>query len=177
MMAVNQAAVGANIMNPLVVYSSEHAMQVCGIFGVPTTNSGVVPPLPCPGPSTRDLESSNNLDRDYVRVLAIRMRSNGQCLPRGSADCGGETNNTYALRLSLRPLLALRIAFRECDVFFFGTASKNGGNNSNSESSGDAVHLNDVHVDAWGKKDARFGRKARAESATVVAIMVSVLGV
>jgi len=82
-----------------------------------------------------------------------------------------------ALRLSLRPLLALRIAFRECDVFFLGTASKNGGNNSSNESSGDAAHLNDVHVDAWGKKDARFGRKARAESATVVAMMVSVLSV
>ena len=53
-----------------------------------------------------------------------------------------------ALRLSLRPLLALRIAFRECDVFFLGTASKNGGNNSSNESSGDAAHLSDVHVDA-----------------------------
>ena len=81
----------------------------------------------------------------------------------------------YALRLSLRPLLALRIAFRECDVFFLGTASKNGGNNSSNESRGDAVHLNDVHVDTWGKKDARFGRKARAESVTVAAMTGSVL--
>ena len=73
--------------------------------------------------------------------------------------------------------MALRIAFRECDVFFLGTASKNGGNSSSSESSGDAVHLNVVHVDAWGKKDAKFGRKARAESATVVAMTGSVLSV
>ena len=75
-----------------------------------------------------------------------------------------------ALRLSLRPLLALRIAFRECDVFFLGTASKNGGNNSSNELSGDTVHPNVVHADAWGKKDARFGRKARVESAMVVAM-------
>ena len=90
-----------------------------------------------------------------------------------SADCGSNICEVYALRLSLRPLLALRIAFRECDVFFLGTASKNGGNNSSNESRGDAVHLNDVHVDAWGKKDARFGKEARTESAMVVA-MVSV---
>ena len=70
--------------------------------------------------------------------------------------------------------MALRIAFRECDVFFLGTASKNGGNNSSNESSGDAVHLNDVHVDGWGKKDARFEREARAESVTVVAMTVLV---
>lgn len=73
--------------------------------------------------------------------------------------------------------MALRIAFRECDVFFFGTASKNGGNNSSNESSGDAAHLNGVHVDDWGKKDARFGRKARAESATVEAMTVVVVSV
>jgi hypothetical protein len=70
-------------------------------------------------------------------------------------------------------LFALRIAFRECDVFFLGTASKNGGNNSSNESRGDAVHLNDVHVDTWGKKDARFGKRARAElSAMVVAMTI-----
>jgi hypothetical protein len=92
-----------------------------------------------------------------------------------SAHYDGRIDQGHALRLSLRPLLALRIAFRECDVFFLGTASKNGGNNSNNESSGDAVHLNDVHVDAWGKNDARFGRKARAESATVVAMTVPVV--
>jgi len=73
--------------------------------------------------------------------------------------------------------LALRIAFRECDVFFLGTASKNGGNNSSNESSGDAAHPNVAHVDAWGKKDARFGRKARVASATVVAMTGSVLSV
>ena len=89
----------------------------------------------------------------------------------------GKINQRHVLRLSLRPLLALRIAFRECDVFFLGTASKNGGNSSSNESSGDAAHLNDVHVDAWGKNDARFGRKARAENATVVAILVLVVSV
>lgn len=88
---------------------------------------------------------------------------------------GEKIDEKCALRLSLRPLLALRIAFRECDVFFFGTASKNGGNNSSSESRGDAVHLNDAHVDTWGKKDARFGRKGRAESAMVAAMTGSVL--
>jgi len=94
-----------------------------------------------------------------------------------SANRGGNFDRRHALRLSLRPLLALRIAFRECDVFFLGTASKNGGNNSNNESRGDAVHLNDVHVDAWGKKDARLGREARAESAMVVAMVVPVVSV
>ena len=88
-----------------------------------------------------------------------------------------EKTEEYTLRLSLSPLFALRIAFRECDVFFFGTASKNGGNNSSKESRGDADHLNDVHVDACGKKDARFGRKERVESATVAAMMVSVVSV
>ena len=92
-------------------------------------------------------------------------------------NCDRKPDEEYALRLSLRPLLALRIALRECDVFFLGTASKNGGNNSSSESRGEAVHLNDVHVDAWGKKYARFGRKARAESAMVVAMRVLVASV
>lgn len=46
------------------------------------------------------------------------------------------------LCLSLRPLFALRIAFLECEVFFLGTASRNGGNNSINDSSGDEVHLN-----------------------------------
>ena len=89
-----------------------------------------------------------------------------------SADCGGKIDKEHALRLSLRPLLALRIAFRECDVFFLGTASRNGGNNSSNESRGDAVHLNDVHVDAWGRKVARFWKEARAKSAMVVAMVV-----
>lgn len=61
---------------------------------------------------------------------------------------GEKVDKEYRLRLSLSPLLALRIAFRECDVFFLGTASKNGGNNSSSESRGDVVHRSDVHVDA-----------------------------
>ena len=91
--------------------------------------------------------------------------------------CGSKFDKVHALRLSLRPLLALRIAFRECDVFFLGTASKNGGNSSNNESRGDAVHLNDVHVDAWGKKDARFWKETRAECAMVVAIVVPVVSV
>jgi len=94
-----------------------------------------------------------------------------------SANCGINFDMAHVLRLSLRPLLALRIAFRECDVFFLGTASKNGGNSSSNESRGDAVHLNDVHVDAWGKKDTRFGREARAESAMAVAMVVSVVSV
>ncbi len=33
----------------------------------------------------------------------------------------------YTLCLSLRPLFALRMAFRECDTFFLGTARRNGG--------------------------------------------------
>ena len=90
-----------------------------------------------------------------------------------SGSHGEKVEKGHALRLSLRPLLALRIAFRECDVFFLGTASKNGGNNSSSESRGDTAHLNDVHADTWGKKVAKFGRRARVESATVVAMGVS----
>lgn len=38
----------------------------------------------------------------------------------------------YVLVLSFRPLLALRIDFRECDTFFFGTASTIDGNSSSS---------------------------------------------
>jgi len=34
------------------------------------------------------------------------------------------------LCLSFNPLLAARIDFRECDTFFFGTASRNGGKRS-----------------------------------------------
>jgi len=37
------------------------------------------------------------------------------------------------LCLSFSPLLALRIAFRECDVFFFGTAKRNGGKRSRND--------------------------------------------
>jgi hypothetical protein len=40
-----------------------------------------------------------------------------------------------SLCLSFRPLLALRIPFLECDVFFFGTASNHGGNSSRIDSS------------------------------------------
>lgn len=105
------------------------------------------------------------------------MPGNAQYLSQKLEGYGGRADEKYALRLSLRPLLALRIALRECDTFFLGTASKNGGNNSSNESRGDAVHLNDAHVGAWGKKCARFGNRARVESAMVVAIRVLVAGV
>ena len=39
----------------------------------------------------------------------------------------------YILCLSLRPLFALLIAFREWDVFDFGTAKRKGGKRSNNE--------------------------------------------
>ena len=39
----------------------------------------------------------------------------------------------YLLCLSLRPLFALRIAFRECETFFLGTARRNGGMRSRRE--------------------------------------------
>lgn len=39
------------------------------------------------------------------------------------------------LCLSFNPLLALLIAFLECEVFFFGTASNHGGKSSSKEGS------------------------------------------
>jgi hypothetical protein len=39
----------------------------------------------------------------------------------------------YILCLSLRPLFALLIAFREWDVFDFGTAKRKGGKRSSNE--------------------------------------------
>lgn len=68
--------------------------------------------------------------------------------------------------------MALRIALRECDVFFLGTASRNEGNNSSNESRGDAVHLNEGHVDVWGRKYAKLGSEARAERAMVATMTV-----
>ena len=47
------------------------------------------------------------------------------------------------------------MAFRECDVFFLGTASRNGGNNSSTE-----AKLGSLHSIAEGRKD---GRNAVAE--------------
>jgi hypothetical protein len=41
--------------------------------------------------------------------------------------------NRSVLCLSLSPLFADRMAFRECDTFFLGTARTNGGNKSSSE--------------------------------------------
>jgi hypothetical protein len=38
-----------------------------------------------------------------------------------------DLNGCHPLCLSLRPLFALRMAFRECETFFFGTARRNGG--------------------------------------------------
>ena len=46
------------------------------------------------------------------------------------------------LCLSFRPLLALLIAFRECDVFFFGTASSHGGKSSRSEGNEGMAQVN-----------------------------------
>jgi len=46
---------------------------------------------------------------------------------------GHSLNNRHPLCLSLRPLFALRMAFRECDTFFFGTARRNGGMRSRRE--------------------------------------------
>ena len=39
----------------------------------------------------------------------------------------------YVLCLSLRPLFALLIAFRECETFDFGTARRKGGNRSSRD--------------------------------------------
>jgi hypothetical protein len=41
-----------------------------------------------------------------------------------------------ALRLSFSPLFAERMALRECEVFFFGTAKRMGGNRSSNERRG-----------------------------------------
>ena len=44
-------------------------------------------------------------------------------------------DGAHALCLSLRPLFALLIAFRECDTFDFGTAKRNGGKRSSRDCS------------------------------------------
>lgn len=48
----------------------------------------------------------------------------------------------YSLSLSFSPLFALRMAFRECEVFFLGTASNHGGKSSSSEGNAGMDHEN-----------------------------------
>ena len=52
--------------------------------------------------------------------------------------------NGYILCLSLRPLFALLIAFREWDTFDFGTARRKGGKRSSSE----GIDHDDIKDDA-----------------------------
>lgn len=42
----------------------------------------------------------------------------------------------HALSLSFNPLFAARMAFRECETFFFGTASTTEGNSSHNDRNG-----------------------------------------
>lgn len=63
----------------------------------------------------------------------------------------------YPLVLSVKPLFALRIAFRECDVFFLGTASRKGERMS--------CRFSRVGSLSWN------GREAKSPSAVAVAAM------
>lgn len=49
---------------------------------------------------------------------------------------------THSLCLSFNPLLALLMAFRECETFFLGTASSHGGNSSRREGNDGMAHVN-----------------------------------
>lgn len=63
--------------------------------------------------------------------------------------------------MSFKPLFALLMAFLECDVFFFGTASKNGGSNSRI----DCHAVGSVQpADARGKSAAERDVAAAANS-------------
>ncbi len=58
----------------------------------------------------------------------------------------------YSLSLSFKPLFALRMAFRECDVFFLGTASSHGGKSSSREGSAGMAHENFGAAKKAGRK-------------------------
>ena len=57
----------------------------------------------------------------------------------------------YALSLSFKPLLADLIAFRECETFFFGTASRNGGKSSHNERNAGNARIGEAH-EIYGRK-------------------------
>ena len=54
-------------------------------------------------------------------------------------------------------MFALRMAFLECEVFFFGTASRNGGNSSKS----DCSEVGSIQLDGLGA-DRKVGRNVAA---------------
>lgn len=73
-----------------------------------------------------------------------------------------DRHETVLLRLSFNPLLALRIAFREWETFFFGTARRNGGKSSRRDCK---VGMDQVNPKGRGEvrkdgmaMDARIGR-------------------
>ena len=68
-------------------------------------------------------------------------------------------NGWHVLCLSFNPLFALRIDFLECETFFFGTASKNGGMSSMSDSHADCNEKPKGFGATW-----RAGRKALTKS-------------
>lgn len=68
------------------------------------------------------------------------------------------------LCLSFRPLFALRIALRECDVFFFGTASTHGGNNSRREEGNDGR----VQVDGERREPAPVRKVGKSAAVAVI---------
>ena len=84
-------------------------------------------------PSTPDWDTSSN---DYIgdeRAWEPHNQDNLQCLLSRNQNIRKnkpKKKKHDILCLSFNPLLAARIAFRECDTFFFGTASKNGGKRS-----------------------------------------------
>ena len=61
-------------------------------------------------------------------------QGNLQCLQDDTSETRySERDGRRALVLSFRPLFDARIAFRECETFFFGTAKRNGGKSSKSD--------------------------------------------
>lgn len=61
---------------------------------------------------------------------------------------------SHALCLSTSPLSALRIDLRECETFFLGTASKNGGKSSSKDCRPVFSQLKGVGANAAGSNAA-----------------------
>lgn len=69
----------------------------------------------------------------------------------------------YTLDLSFSPLFDARIALRECDTFFFGTAQRIDGKNSSSEVQDGRAKRKEGFQRAVAAAAARIGRLARPE--------------
>ena len=71
-------------------------------------------------------------DTNDVPTLQHHIQGNLQYLPEVNIR-QLDRNAKHALVLSFKPLFAARMAFRECETFFFGTARRNGGKSSKSD--------------------------------------------